>query len=461
MPAITNVVQALVAGAGVHAARGPAARATLARETASTVAAAADRWVDAALEVKGSDERSGTGGGSAMAARAEETLTGPVVTLRLLAITTRALADVARRGVPTAGGPSRLLPPAHGGAAAFVGVPVLPAPGLWDGTVFGGHSALVRCVDPGGLEAFARSWREEAARRPAGGGVCVVLGAGNVTGLAVADTLTQVFEHGRAVLLKLHPLPVPLEPVLRDALGPLVAAGLLAIVTGGADVAGAAVRDPGVTHVHLTGGQGAFDALVWGGPGPRAAGAVPALAKPVTCELGNVTPWIIVPGRYTAAQLRAQADLVAASIANNSSFNCIATKCLVTCRDWNRREEFLGLVRSRLESLPARRAWYPGATAAWEALAGRPAPADGALPPLFRTGVDPAAEPQWLEREWFLPATVEVALAAGSVEEFCGASGAFVRGLPGSLAASVTAPADLGDRDAAHVDRLVGHLGYG
>ncbi|MFM9058299.1 MAG: hypothetical protein ACKOSQ_04130, partial [Planctomycetaceae bacterium] len=47
------------------------------------------------------------------------------------------------------------------------------------------------------------------------------------------------------------------------------------------------------------------------------------------------------------------------------------------------------------------------------------------------------------------------------VEEFCGASGAFVRGLPGSLAASVTAPADLGDRDAAHVDRLVGHLGYG
>ena len=24
-----------------------------------------------------------------------------------------------------------------------------------------------------------------------------------------------------------------------------------------------------VTHVHLTGGQAAFDALVWGGPGPR------------------------------------------------------------------------------------------------------------------------------------------------------------------------------------------------
>ena len=74
----------------------------------------------------------------------------------------------------------------------------------------------------------------------------------------------------------------------------------------------AAVAAPLTTHVHLTGGQGAFDSIVWGGRDPHAAGAEPLLTKPITCELGNVTPWIIVPGRYTPAQLACQADTVAA-----------------------------------------------------------------------------------------------------------------------------------------------------
>ncbi len=460
MPPIATIVQSLAAGARALATRDAAGRAALARDTARAVAAAADRWVETALAIKGRHERTGAADPAAAAARSEETATGPLGTLRLLALTARALDGVARSGVPSAAGSPRLLDP-RGGGAGLVGVPVLPVPGMWDTSVFVGIGAVVRCVDPGGLAAFASSWREEAATRPRAGGVCAVLGAGNVTGLAAADVIAQVFEHGRAALLKLHPLHAALETVLRDALGPLVEAGLVAIVTGGAEVAREAVHDPGVTHVHMTGGQGTFDALVWGGPGPHAAGATPTLTKPVTCELGNVTPWIVVPGRYTPRQLRAQADLVAASILNNTSFNCIATKCVVTARDWDQRDEFLGLVRGRLESLPARPAWYPGATAAWESLAGGPAPADGSLPPIFRTGLDPAAEPRWLEREWFLPAAVEVPLVAGSLDAFCGAVGDFVRGLPGSLAASVTAPASASSHDARRVDLLVGHLAYG
>ena len=56
-----------------------------------------------------------------------------------------------------------------------------------------------------------------------------------------------------------------------------------------------------------------------------------------------------MPGRYSTRHLRYQADLVAASIANNTSFNCIATKCLVTSRQWPQREPFLRLVAKRLE----------------------------------------------------------------------------------------------------------------
>jgi acyl-CoA reductase-like NAD-dependent aldehyde dehydrogenase len=350
---------------------------------------------------------------------------------------------------------------AAGTAASFIGVDVTRQPRLFDGAIFQGQRAVVRCVNPGSLAAFERSWHEEVRERPARGGLAAVLGAGNVTGLAAADAISQIFEYGRAVTLKLHPLHEPLAAVIAEALGPLVAADLLGIVTGGTDVAQAVVAAPQVTHVHLTGGQAAFEAIVWGTVGPRPPAAVPVLTKPITCELGNVTPWIVVPGRYTRREIESQADLVAASIANNTSFNCIATKCLVTCASWDQRAVFLDRVHQRLAALAPRPAWYPGAAAAWEAVTGSRPPADGRLPWTLRTGVDPDREPHWLSREWFTPVAVEVPLAAAGIDEFCGRVSTFVQRLPGSLAATVTAPDRGGRHEARRIDLLVEHLPYG
>jgi acyl-CoA reductase-like NAD-dependent aldehyde dehydrogenase len=212
--------------------------------------------------------------------------------------------------------------------------------------------------------------------------------------------------------------------------------------------------------VHLTGGQAAFDAIVWGAS-PRPPSATPRLATPITCELGGVTPWIVVPGRYSAAELASQADAVAASILNNTSFNCIATKCVITCGSWDQRDEFLALVARRLGGARPRPAWYPGAVAAWETVTGQPAPPDGTLPWTFRTGLDPAADPRWLEREWFVPVAVEVPLAAAEIEAFCTQATGLTRRLPGSLAASVTMPGSLGVADARRVELMIEHLEYG
>jgi acyl-CoA reductase-like NAD-dependent aldehyde dehydrogenase len=462
MSSLDSVLHDLKAGAVRHADRDAAARAALAIHTAHTVTTHADRWVQAAVGIK-TRITDGRQVSAMPAVIAEETATGPLATLRLLAITARVLGEVARNGLPQAGAPPRVLHAAAGpaGPESFIGIDVLPERRLLDGTIFSGHSATVRCVNPGGLAAFTRSWHEEARTRPRQGGVALVLGAGNVTGLAVADAISQIFEYGRAVLLKLHPLHADLESVLRDTLAPLVEAGLLAFMTGGPDVAQAAVAAPGITHVHLTGGQGAFDAIVWGGPGPRPSHAQPVLTKPMTCELGNVTPWIVVPGRYTPKQLAFQADVIAASIANNTSFNCIATKAVVTCRSWDQREEFTALVARRLAALPARPAWYPGAVAAWAEITGRQPPADGSLPAVFRAGLDPRAEPRWLAREWFVPVAVEVPLDADSIESFCVRTMEFTRSIPGSLAASVTLPASLPAAGVRRVDLLCEHLEYG
>lgn len=450
----------LVAGSRRFGTRTAAERARIALETARAVAVAADRWCAAAVELKRAAES-----GSQRTVAAEEMATGPVATLRLLLVTTRVLDDVERRGLPRLTVRPRVLHPganaAAGTTASFIAVDVPREPRLFDGAIFQGQHAVVRCVSPGSLDAFERSWREEVRERPARGGVAVVLGAGNVTGLAAADAISQIFEHGRAVLLKLHPLHEPLAAIFSEAFAPLVAADLLRIVTGGADIARDVVASPQVTHVHLTGGQAAFDAVVWGTPGPRPPTAVPVLSKPITCELGNVTPWIVVPGRYTRAELMSQADLVAASIANNTSFNCIATKCVVTCGSWDQRDEFLGQVARRLAAIAPRAAWYPGAAAAWEAVTGSQAPADGRLPWTFRTGVDPDREPHWLSREWFVPVAVEVPLAAAGIDEFCGLVSAFTQRLPGSLAASVTAPDRVADHEARRIGLLLEHLPYG
>jgi len=448
-----DAFESLKAGASRFAGVDAARRAELARRTALSVAAASDRWVEVAVAIKS------MGRVAAAGVPAEETATGPIAALRLLLITARSLKEIAAGGTPRPAAPPRLL---HrgGGDAAIVAVDVVPEPWVADRAMFAGHSGTVRCGVAGDVDAFQRAWREECRERPRRGGVAAILGAGNVTGLAVADAVSQIFEHGRAAVVKLHPLHEPLLPVLREALAPLAEAGMLAMVAGGPEVAGTVISSPNVDHVHLTGGRGAFDAIVWG-PHGRRDGGTPLLNKPITCELGGVTPWIVVPGRYSDAQLRYQADLLAASIVNNTSFNCIATKCVVTCRAWEQRAAFLDMISRRLATWPARPGWYPGAAAAWELVSQTRPPADGTLPWIFRTDLDPRREPRWLEREWFVPVAVEVPLEATDIEAFCTRAAALARDIPGTLACSMTIPESLPPHDRQRVDLLVEHLEYG
>lgn len=452
----------LAVGALRFAATDARERADLARRTALATVAVAAPWAEAAVAIK----RAVPGSGSALA---EELATGPMGTARLCLLTARAQLDIAERGLPRAPSAPRILHAGRrsvgGTPPALVGLDLLPARGpagtLHDGMIHQGFRATVRCHDPGGLANFDQAWRREVEERPRAGGVAVVLGAGNVTGLSAADVLAQIFEHGRGVFLKVHPLHAPLQPLLEAALGPVVEAGLVVIAVGGADVARSAIAAPETTHVHVTGGEATYRAIVWGSADPADRSAAPLLSKPITCELGNVTPWFILPGRYSPAELSYQADLVAASIANNTSFNCIATKGIVTCRSWPQREDFLALVERRLASLPARPGWYPGSVRDWEAATGRVAPADGTVPSSLVTGVDPATDDRLLAREWFVPVVAEVPLDADDLAGFCGRALAFSHRLPGSLAASVTIPNGLSAVDLRHVEQFVDHLAFG
>jgi hypothetical protein len=67
-------------------------------------------------------------------------------------------------------------------------------------------------------------------------------------------------------------------------------------------------------------------------PPPPQPGAVPVLTKPVTAELGNITPYIIVPGPWSERDIEYHATNVASGLAQNTGHNCISAEVSM-CRD--------------------------------------------------------------------------------------------------------------------------------
>ena len=424
-----------------------------------SVAAAARNWVDVACEIKQIPTDS--------PCRAEEILSGPVIALRYLRLMQRNL-----RAIETGADnslPGRLTRSADGRWH----VPVLPMTrDLFDPVCFVNFKANV-WLRPGLFEEDAIGATHPVANHiPA---TSLILGAGNVTGIVAADLLGKLFQDQHTALVKLHPLTAALQPVFEKAFEPLIEAGCLRMISGGAELGARAARHLLVDDVHVTGSAAAHDAIVWGEPGAdrdeRRRENEPLLDKPITSELGNVSPWIIVPGRYSAMQLQSQAVNVAASIVNNAGFNCVSTRVLVTWKHWLQREDFLSRLQAILSRLPRRVAYYPGAVERFERFTGcqlagmawsitsegdeyeeqgveqlnRATQTTQCEQPrlpwtLFRD-VDPEDSPLFCNEESFVPVCAEMPLDADDEFDFIGRATDFVNeSLWGTLCATLTVP---------------------
>ena len=192
-----------------------------------------------------------------------------------------------------------------------------------------------------------------------------MLGAGNVSSIAPTDAFSKLFQEGKVVLLKMNPVNEYLGPIFERAFAPLIERAICGSSTAAPTWAATRVEHDLVDEVHITGSIYSHDTIVWGPPGPdrerRKAAGRPRSKKPITSELGNVSPWIVVPGPYSERSCDFQAENVAAMITNNASFNCIATKMIVTSEQWPQRQQFLDQVEAVLARVPRRKAYYPGA----------------------------------------------------------------------------------------------------
>ncbi|MFB8146088.1 aldehyde dehydrogenase family protein [Microbacterium sp. NPDC056003] len=327
-------------------------RARLLGRVRDSVATVAEEWADVAATSKGLEP------GHPL--RGEEWLSGPYGTLVALDAYRSTLSALAKGESPLRGVRTDAAPGGRLRAHVF---PLSPV----DGMLLSGYTGEI-WFEPGVTEAQARRTAGLAQLTPTEpGGVGLVLGAGNVTSIPVLDVVYELMAHNRVTILKVNPTQDSVVPVFERALAPLIEPGFLRIVRGGGDVGAYLADHRGVAHVHITGATPTFDSIVWGPSTGAGAAATarrrredrPKLKKPITAELGGVSPIIIVPGEWSDADLRFQAEHVATMRLYNSGHNCIAGQLVLLSSDWPQREAFLDALRAAFDAAPARPVWYP------------------------------------------------------------------------------------------------------
>jgi len=450
------------------------------------ISSVAREWVDVICESKGITPGSRE--------RAQEVLGGPAATLRQLQLFLRTMRQIDRSGSPKL--PARPVRKSDG----RIGIRMTPCPGFYDPVTFIGFRAttwLQSDIGEDNLEAsLATAYGSLEST-----GTSLVLGAGNVSGIPAADMLTKLCVDNRAVLLKMNPVNECVGPIFERAFAPLVENDLLRIISGDAAIGATAVNDNRIDDIHITGSGETYDAIVWGPKGSdreeRRHRNEPVLNKPIGSELGNVTPWVVVPGAYSRTQLNFQAENIVASMTNNAAFNCVATRVIVTWKQWPERERFLQRIEGALARVPQRVAFYPGAEQRFEQYSGmtteraqqllrgtvgggvsgsRTSPdgtttfvagtcrSDNTLPWTLIRNVNPEEDSPLFGSESFVCVCAEVPIDAGSPEEFLRKATEFCNEkLWGTLAVSITVPGRFRRKQATRqvLEECTDRLRYG
>jgi len=428
-------------------------RIELLRACIDGVELVASDWVDAACRAKGIPAGSQTAG--------EEWLGGPMTTVRNLRLLVEALEQ---GGQPK---PVRVRTRTDGQIVADV----FPGNAI-DKIMFGGITAEV-WIEPGKPATQGRIYRDKAAGKRPKGKVALVLGAGNVASIGPMDALYKLFVEDEVVILKTNPVNAYLGSFIERAFAPLVDEGVLAVVHGGAEVGKHLTGHAQVDTIHMTGSDRTHDAIVWGATpeeqARRKAANEPICTKPISSELGAVTPVFVVPGPWSDSDLEFQARHIASMVANNASFNCNAAKVLVTARGWPLREKLLARVEAALGRVPARKAYYPGAQARYQGFldhypgARKLADASGdVVPRTMIPGVAPEKGEYALTNEAFCGVLADVALDATDAEEFLRAALTFGNDVMwGSLSCIVLVHPETERAHSAAVESMIAGLRYG
>lgn len=396
---------------------------------------AAERWVEAAAAAKRFQPDS--------AAEAEEWLSGPFAVIaycRALSETLRRI-DVGKNPYP-AGAVER-------GADGRAIVEVLPFD-WYDRLLLSGYTLEVRMessVTPTNLAENTAS----VYRRTPKPGVCAVLGAGNVGSIPLLDALYKLMAEHQVVIFKMNPVNEYLGPLLEEVLVDLVDEGFVRVIYGGSEVGAELVNHEAVTSVHLTGSRATHDTIVQG------------LRKPVTSELGGVSPVIVVPGPWQEADFMYQASQIVTAKLINVGYNCIAPQILVLPENWEGSSRLVEAIGEVIDSLEPRHPYYPGGEERRAEVARRRgAVTVGGYPTTILPDLTPGGGEEAFRKEYFTPVLGVVKIDFSDPGYFLQAAVAFSNNeLDGSLGANVIAHPQTIREYQPHFDQAIANLRYG
>ena len=409
---------------------------------------AAGRWVEASSTAKGFGPESDLAG--------EEWLAGPYGVLVGAGALRRSLERLNhglttfKRSWVSAGPDGRAV------------VRVLPVE-WWEPLLLSGYR-LDMSMQPGVTPANLSDHTAALYRKPpAPGRVCGVLGAGNIASIPPLDIIYKLYAEGQVVALKLSPVNDYLGPIYSEIFADFIDRGFLRIFYGGHEAGTTLVNSANVDTVHITGSASSHDQIVYGS-GPEAAErrrrGQPVLAKPITSELGGVSPFIVVPGPWSEADLRYQAEHFVTQKILNGGFNCVAAQVLALAEGWGAADRFVRHIHEVIEELPARMSYYPGSETRRLAVAEHPSAVSmGRSRVSHMRDLDPDESHRAFEEEFFTPAFASTRLAHADPGAFLDAAIEFANErLNGTLSAVVIAHPrtirELGPRFEESIARL-------
>ena len=307
------------------------------------------------------------------------------------------------------------------------------------------------------------------------GCIVLVLGAGNVTAIPPMDVITKMFNEGNVCILKMNPVNAYAGPFIEKAFAEAIKRNFLAVVYGGVEESQYLIKHNLIDEIHITGSDKTHDAIVWGPPGPERAEHMaknnPVIKKPITSELGCVTPVIVVPGPYKDKELAFQAEDVTGAFTLNAAFLCCAPVALITAKGWAQRNAFLDHMDKAIAAVPQRKAYYPGAEERWRTFTeGRKNMSshgkleDGSTPWALIKGLSPDADEVLYQGEPFCSLLTETAINTSDTVEFLERAVEFAnRKLWGTLTANmIVHPVSMKDPKIAEaVERAITRLSYG
>ena len=193
--------------------------------------------------------------------------------------------------------------------------------------------------------------------------ITLVLGAGNFSSIPYLDVLYHLITRKSVILLKLNPVNEYLKPVFEKVFQNFIERGYIIVSTGNIDESKYMATHPGINHIHLTGSDKTFEDIVYGRELTDKERKSKSLSKinnkPITSELGNVTPIIIHPGKWSTSDIKYQARKIVTAKLNNNGFNCIAAQVVVLPDGWGQTDTLIKFVKHYMSKAKERKAYYP------------------------------------------------------------------------------------------------------